>query len=376
MNLCFIYYINVFILYTKLFYTTKITFYKMIKIGYNGYVRRQNLGDEAMYIAIKALLKKHVKVPYKIIGKFIFDEKEKFDLYICGGGTLLSGWASVYDKQLNTMIKKKIPCVIFGTGVQELDFHWLKNKVTREKKNLLKYNVNNSRFVGVRGYRSRKTLLKVGSNPRKVELIGDPAFWCFEAKRKIKYFNNNKPTISVNIGSGGQVIFGNEKKFHKKFTECMKYLLEQNFNLLFYPVYQKDIPYQKKIVKALLPHIKRKNQLKSLEKTLDVPSTIKLIKQTDFSVCMKLHSIVFSAVAATPFLAFEYRPKCREFAESVNCGDYVIRTSSLNISNFKKVFNSAWKKKKKKHKILIKKRDYYRKKLNNFAKKVANLVNS
>ncbi|HEU5112967.1 MAG TPA: polysaccharide pyruvyl transferase family protein, partial [Acidimicrobiia bacterium] len=44
----------------------------------------------------------------------------------------------------------------------------------------------------------------------------------------------------------------------------------------------------------------------------------------------RLHACILAAAVSTPFIGIEYRPKLRDFAESVDRGDLVVRTDSLS----------------------------------------------
>jgi polysaccharide pyruvyl transferase WcaK-like protein len=61
----------------------------------------------------------------------------------------------------------------------------------------------------------------------------------------------------------------------------------------------------------------------------DVPETFELIASSSIVVGERLHACVLAAAAGRPFVAVEYRPKVRDFSESVAMDDYVIRSDEL-----------------------------------------------
>jgi polysaccharide pyruvyl transferase WcaK-like protein len=47
-------------------------------------------------------------------------------------------------------------------------------------------------------------------------------------------------------------------------------------------------------------------------------------------IAHKLHAAVLAAAVDVPAIALEYRPKCRDFQESVGRGAYVMRTDKID----------------------------------------------
>ena len=62
---------------------------------------------------------------------------------------------------------------------------------------------------------------------------------------------------------------------------------------------------------------------------LDVAESVELIASSSIVVGERLHACVLAAAAGRPFVAIEYRPKVRDFSESVAMDDYVIRSDQL-----------------------------------------------
>ncbi len=44
----------------------------------------------------------------------------------------------------------------------------------------------------------------------------------------------------------------------------------------------------------------------------------------------RLHACVLAAAAGRPFVSIEYRPKLRDFADSVGMGEYLVRTDEIS----------------------------------------------
>lgn len=346
----------------------------MIKIGYMGWLKKYNLGDEAVYIAIRGLLKKYIKAKYRLVAKSRHPKLARYDFFICGGGTVLSPWGGYWDHSIDLRIKKGIRCFVFGSGVQPLDFYWPgKTHLTKANKLLLKSNIDNCELVSVRTEESKKTLANVGCDPKRIDVVGDPALICSEKGGKdIFSIKTKRKIIGINIGTARNNILGrNEESMRKSIIEFSKYLLDkERYDLVFFPMWKKDIRIQNSVVKA----IGSPRHVFNINKLHDVASTLKLVKKFDFVIGMKLHSAVFAAAMGVPFISIAYRPKCVEFSNSVGMKRFAIRTDKLNFRQLVKRFDELEKNKRKLQGILLKKRAYYSKKLDKFAKKVAKAI--
>ena len=88
----------------------------------------------------------------------------------------------------------------------------------------------------------------------------------------------------------------------------------------------------------------------------------------------KLHSIVFSAAAHTPFIAIEYRPKCRDFAETMGFGKYIIRTDEITSKRVMEMFLDLLNNWDEMYEKLLKNVQFYREKLIKFAKLIKRIL--
>jgi polysaccharide pyruvyl transferase WcaK-like protein len=61
----------------------------------------------------------------------------------------------------------------------------------------------------------------------------------------------------------------------------------------------------------------------------DSRAAMDLLASAGVVIGERLHACVLAVAASTPFVALEYRPKLRDFADSVDAGDLVLRTDQL-----------------------------------------------
>ncbi len=348
----------------------------MIKIGYMGWLGYNNIGDEALYITIKWAIDKYLKKPHKYIGKYKHTEEDKYDFFICGGGTLLSAWRRIYDRIIKMMHKRNTPVIIFGTGVQPLGFNWPgQADLTKANKELLRYNVDKAKLVSVRTPASKKTLASVGCNPERINVIGDPVLLAKADRKKSRIhrmFGQKGPVVGVcpSMCFNVNVLFGrNERKVRKGFTKFIEYLISKGYNVVVFPVLPEEIEVQWEIVRGI-----KSKRLRRINNIMGLQGTLRVMRDCDAIVGQKLHTSVLATCTATPFVSVAYRPKCIEYAESVCCEDCVVRTDEKIPERMIKVFNHVWKRRKPISKRLAKMRDFYRKRILAFAKETARLI--
>lgn len=339
---------------------------KMLKTGYLGYLGQQNLGDEACFLGVKELLKEHLKFDYEIIGARNHKSKD-YKLFICGGGTLLSAYEN-WEWTLKTgdMIKAGIPVVIFGSGMQPLDYKWFGKPLTEKGKELLRFVVNKSKLVGVRSQESKQNMIKAGCDGERIEVIGDPALVCTSfGGRDLIDIKNYKNLVGINIGHSRGNIFGrDEERLKKEVIKFVDYLIKNDYKVVFFPVWVEDLEIQRSIVNAI-----NSDNIISVNHISNVPSTIKLIQELNLLVGMKLHSCIFAASVNTPFVSLAYRPKCIEFAKSLGCHDYVVRTDE-NVDMMINVFEKTWSQRNNIKDKLMREVPKYQKRLHDFAERI------
>jgi polysaccharide pyruvyl transferase WcaK-like protein len=166
------------------------------------------------------------------------------------------------------------------------------------------------------------------------------------------------------------VLFGrNERKVRRAFREFIEYLLEKRYNVVVFPVLPEEITVQWEIIKGI-----RSERLVRLNNIMSLQQVLRLMRDCDILVGQKLHTSVLATCVGTPFVSVAYRPKCIEYAESVDCLDCVVRTDEKIPGRMIKVFEYVWRKRKPISRRIISRRDIYRKKVLEFAKETAALI--
>ena len=73
----------------------------------------------------------------------------------------------------------------------------------------------------------------------------------------------------------------------------------------------------------------------------DPALALDLMASADLVVAERLHGAVLAAAAGTVPVMLEYRPKLRDFAESIGLGDLVLRTDRLQGGALKELIDTA-----------------------------------
>jgi polysaccharide pyruvyl transferase WcaK-like protein len=269
------------------------------KIGYVGYLVPGNQGDEAL-----------LKVNREIFGKYNIDllpiknanREQPSQITLIGGGTIVPAGIS-WAKPTKYMY-------VFGAGVIDPLFYPYESLLIDRLKQ------TRFRFFGVRGKNSRNLLKSWGI---RSEIIGDPVLSLIPHK----IVSRNKSKIGINIGSGFKGgSFGSEELVLKELAKVCRILKKENFDLVIIPFWTNN-----------LEEIERLSKLEGIpifEKWTDIEATLQLISECRIFIGEKLHSLIFSAAANTPFVSLAYAPEHFDFVESVGFSKYCIRTDEVS----------------------------------------------
>lgn len=308
----------------------------MTRILIAGYYGFGNIGDEAILEAVITKLRSKLndveievlsakpnitfeKYNIPCIDRRSFSQVMKAikncDLLVIGGGSLLqdvTSKKSIYYYLaiifMGLAFSKKIMMYSQGIGP-------IKRKINRALTSWLLKRVD---FITVRDINSKNELIKMGISKSKVEVSADPVIGLkmsgkelgFEILRKHKKsFDNTKPTI----GLAFRYWNNNDKKLNKILINTTKRLSDQlNANIVFIPFHHnEDI----KVLQAIEPNIQDIGIL--IEEKYGVQEMLSIMQNFDLLVGVRLHSLIFSAVAQIPMIAISYDPKVEFFMESL-----------------------------------------------------------
>ncbi|WP_019038854.1 polysaccharide pyruvyl transferase family protein [Psychroflexus tropicus] len=312
---------------------------KAIYIGCTG---QGNLGDESVLQASIILLKsKYFIYPISYIkptsGKYLRRLLFKnVDSIILGGGTVIKKKQKESYLKLFSQFHEQYPNAelkVLGSGVADPELASLIGFSTDKLawKNVL----NKASFIGVRGVRSKLELSRWGVE-REIKIVHDLAIYFKKYKSKSK---QKKKRMGVNFCNIIGRIYGLDQKSVENFArDIVIKLINDGWEVWLYPTVSSDIGYMKSLFEKTLLE-----KLNIYENTTNINESLDFLESLDFFLGQRLHSVIFSAITYTPFIAIEYESKTSDFLETLGLEKYSHRTDNLSSSQVFSEINKYYK---------------------------------
>lgn len=271
-------------------------------IRYVGWVGKDNLGDEAMIEATRRLL------PWGEVEA----RGEARDLLLLGGGTLIN--RNQYLRWLLDRDSPRIERAVFGTGVANPSF-W---GITEDTGEWLKW-LGTCAYVGVRGPRSAQTLDNWGYKG-EFEVSGDPAL----ALSTERPYDPDGPILVAPAWTGGELHGGDDRKVYSELAAAIDTWAATGREVVLMSCHPSD---DRPIL--MIKEMAEGSPVTYRPGYLDVDDATDVIASSSLVVGERLHACVIAAATDRPFVAIEYRPKVRDFADSVAMEEWVIPTNEI-----------------------------------------------
>ncbi|BES64896.1 polysaccharide pyruvyl transferase CsaB [Gottschalkiaceae bacterium SANA] len=321
----------------------------MKKIFICGYYGFDNLGDEAILRSlIEGIRRQAPEAELTVLSATRHQTEEEYgvkaisrndyralvhamktqDVIVFGGGSLLQDVTSsrsiLYYLGLMFLAKmhgKPLMMVAQGIGpIRKSVFRKMTHWIFRTAKH-----------ISVRDHISLEELAKMGIDRNRIVLTTDPV-WGFDAIPVIKNLGNNHVRIEQPLTKGGErsiVLslrpWGNSEEMEKKWIELVNRLqgdLQVRVELLSFHQAQ-DAPLAKKIA--------GQTGCEWMAHTPSVETVLERIGAADLLIGVRLHSLIFSAIMATPMIGLSYDPKVDAFMESMKGGPvYAVESFSVD----------------------------------------------
>lgn len=301
------------------------------------YCLNYNIGDYALGIGVKNLLREHLDVSFigetniqgREFNEYYINEvvNKRYDLLVIGGGGIIhgshwpNGWFWLIDKELIKQIK--IPFIVYGVGYN----YWEEEGGIPERGILhLKETIKHAAYFSVRNDGSAKRILKqTGIN---APAIPDPGFHInlnTEYTREIE-----EPYVIVQVANDKpESRFGtleNRSLFIKDMRDvCAK--LSKKYKVLLAPHVPDDVSISNEIAEGLtnvevwdFKYFAFDNSKESLG----------FYKYADFAIAMRGHGQIVPIAFNTPVIALENHPKHRGLMEELGLLEYNVKISTEN----------------------------------------------
>lgn len=295
--------------------------------GYIGWTGYGNLGDEAIYESYQKLfpgsnftefrMGRPAKLFTALLGREI-----PFGYVALGGGTLINQ-SKDYLTQTQDIVKRDIPMFCLGTGVAAREF-WKDHENVHTANDIEEWVrlLNKFIYVGVRGPLSQKRLADTGFN---AEVVGDAALTlASETYRK----RTGRTIVGLNISLGADnAMWGNPDLFKKEILLSVKELIKNGFEIRILPIWKDDLELSQYIGDQI-----NDPACQIIVAYDTVSEYLQELDKCDLFIGLKLHATVLATMLRIPSIMLEYEPKCLDYMESINMGEYSIRTDRVTPS--------------------------------------------
>lgn len=279
----------------------------LVPIDYVGFTEHNNLGDDAIQVALRRLM------PWADIGR----DKDDAACLMLGGGTLVNG----NRYYLTRILRRDSPSLeraVFGVGVRDPDFHG----VTEPMEEWWRF-FDSSLQVGVRGPSSVDHLRGLGYDG-EVEILGDPAL------------SLESPHVDVDVDqvvvcpvwTSGNLMGGDDRAVFDALSGLIGRLVSEGRKVTMMSAFPNDDRH----ILELMRHAGHPD-LDYFAGYDDVDESMRILAGAGIVVAERLHAAILAAAAGRPFIGLEYWPKHRDFARSLDLEELVVSTSGLDASS-------------------------------------------
>lgn len=285
-----------------------------------GFFGHDNLGDEALYDAVESLFNRCslLKYPRKPWVTHIAGVLPRVHCAILGGGTLINrieSWRLLAERCFEIFPAS----FVFGTGVAHPEF-WSSQLGWKDTLKEWKAILGKCRYIGVRGPLSAQLLADAGLGG--VEVIGDPAL-AFAVNSPPDDGSYIPDSLGLNISQADGRLWGTEDHVLREYISLAKTAKKAGWRVKWFVVYPPDLEITRKAAEL-------SGTSDEIHKIYtDVGEYLELVRTLSTFVGMKLHATALACCAYVPSVMLEYRPKCRDFMQSIGQDEVTLRTDTV-----------------------------------------------
>ncbi len=292
-----------------------------------GYYGFQNTGDEAILQVIVEQIKKNI--PHAGLTVLSYKAAETMDKYnvraisrnkyidliraIKGSDIIISGGGSILQDATSVRSLLYYLAIIYlakSLGKKTMFYGNGFGPITKSfNRKLAKYIVNKVDIITVRDYRSKEEIRSLGIK-KDIIVTADvtfsmdlPAEEVVEAIYEKEKIDTTKQLIGISVRR-----WYGENIYKEIIAKTCENLIDRGYGVIFIPMqYPDDITISQEI--ACLMNKKPK----IIEDRYSPKEIVGIISKLDLLIGMRLHSLIFAAIAAVPMVGLEYDPKILSF---------------------------------------------------------------
>jgi polysaccharide pyruvyl transferase WcaK-like protein len=289
-------------------------------VAYLGWHGRNNLGDDAIYDAVRSQLPGATFVDMPCLTHEMIravatgmNRSLRHSTQVVGGGTLIGHrfWRRLVNRGM-ALTRNKGSYAI-GVGVQDTVFVGRKSGSEIDELKRWAPILSEFRTVSARGPRSAELLSGIGLN---VEVSGDPALLLPRPD-----VVPEDGLIGVNLGFGNDLWGHDPTKLADEMSAAVKQLSSQGYRFVGILMNPKDKRWTEVALKDIAADIVL---------PADAGAAAWELARCSVAIVSRLHAGILASVSETPVISLEYQPKCRDFALSIDDERSLIRTDKLN----------------------------------------------
>jgi Polysaccharide pyruvyl transferase len=290
-------------------------------VAYLGWHGRANLGDDAIYDAVRSQLAGAELVdlpvqPTEIIRSAatgLDRSLRRCKVQVMGGGTLVGrrAWRRAVNRGIVLTGNKAAYAI--GVGVEDPVFGGRASGSGRGELKRWAPILSEFHTVSVRGPRSAELLSDIGLD---VQVSGDPALVLPRPDVVAE-----EGLIGVNVGFGDDLWGHNPSMLAREISVAMKELASQGYRFVGILMNPKDRRWTEVALDGIAA---------DLVVPPDANAAARELARCSVAIVTRLHAGILAALSDTPVISLEYQPKCRDFALSIDDERSLIRTDQLS----------------------------------------------
>ncbi|WP_051471557.1 polysaccharide pyruvyl transferase family protein [Patulibacter minatonensis] len=288
---------------------------------YVGWVGERNLGDEAMYLAHRHLLPelRLTSLPNVLSAgpRLVAGMPWLTCPAVClGGGTLVGNGHFRQTFESATAAWRGVPMFALGVGVEDPAYETGRRAGVTAEIEAWRALLGRFGHLSVRGPRSRDVLASIGID---AAVVGDSALSLPGIVRR----ERESGLVGVNVGVVDEQWGDDVEGFRAWIGGVVRSLVGRGHRILFVSTSGPDDEYMRELAAVFAPG-------SEVVPARDPREAASHLSRCEVLVAHKLHAAILAAAVDVPAIALEYRPKCRDFQESVDRGGFVMRTDALD----------------------------------------------
>ena len=313
-----------------------------VRVGISGSYGGFNLGDEAILHVIIAELRRAVPVEITVFSRDPEDTRRRhavervvelrrtpraeaqaiiggLDLFILGGGGILyDGDADMFLREVFLAHDAGTPVMVYAVSAGPLVDQGVRSRVRDA--------VGRAAVVTVRDQSSRQLLEEVGVE-REIIVTADPALLLppdpltLDEILRAEAIEPTARLIGFSVREPGPAAPDLDvEHYHRLLANAADFMVNRfDAEVVFVPLEQRSFDVQHS--HAVVGRMSRAQSATVLRRPYTPGQIVSLLERFEFAVGMRLHFLIFSALAGVPFVALPYAAKVTAFVEELQIAD-------------------------------------------------------